>query len=175
MSEALTKVRLDKWLWAARFFRTRSLATAAAEAGRIQIAGERAKPAKLLKAGDRLEVRIGPYRWDVTVTALADRRGSAAVARTLYTESETSLAERLVRIAEIRASRPGSPLWRGRPTKKLRRDFDRATDGHAARVGDGSFSDTDAVGADAADFDASRDADFDLGDADPESFDDDVD
>jgi ribosome-associated heat shock protein Hsp15 len=125
MSDPLHRVRLDKWLWAARFFRTRSLATAAAEAGRVHVGGERAKPAKALKIGDRLDVRIGPWRWSVDVVALAERRGPASVARTLYVERPESIAERLALAAQQRASRPSNPLHRGRPTKKQRRDFDR--------------------------------------------------
>lgn len=125
MSAVPDKVRLDKWLWCARFFRTRSLATTAVEAGRVQVNDERAKPAKAIRVGDRLDVRIGAYRWRVVVHGVAERRGPAAVARTLYAETEASLAERLERVAQIRAARPSNPLHRGRPTKKLRRDFDR--------------------------------------------------
>lgn len=124
MSEPPARVRIDKWLWAARFFKTRSLAAAAVEGGKVLVGGERVKPARGVKAGDRVEVRIGPYRWTVTVLGLAERRGPAEQARQLYAEAEESRAARERTAAEVRAARAASPLQRGRPTKKLRRQLE---------------------------------------------------
>src|SRR3954465_10136602 len=90
-------MRLDKWLWAARFFKTRSLAQQALAAGRVQLNGERTKPAHEVKMGDRVVVRVNEWRWEVTVRALSERRGPAAEARKLYDETEASRAERLGR------------------------------------------------------------------------------
>src|SRR4030081_1537610 len=81
------RVRLDKWLWAARFFKTRSLAADAVETGKVEVNGERAKRAKQLQVGDSLRIRLGPYHYIVTVRALSERRGPASVAATLYEES----------------------------------------------------------------------------------------
>src|SRR3954470_15801409 len=79
-------VRIDKWLWAARFFKTRSLATDAVVAGHVQLNGTRVKPAKDVRAGDEVEVRIGTQQWSLVVRGVSDKRGPAAVARTLYEE-----------------------------------------------------------------------------------------
>ncbi|MBI1396332.1 MAG: RNA-binding protein [Betaproteobacteria bacterium] len=122
------RVRIDKWLWAARFFKTRSLASTAVEGGKVQVGGERVKPARALKVGDQLSVRIGPYQWSITVCALSDRRGPAPEARKLYVESEESRVARETLAARIRAERPANPLHRGRPTKKARRELDRLQD-----------------------------------------------
>src|SRR5437588_9240656 len=84
MSESDTRVRIDKWLWAARFYKTRSLAADAVDAGKAKLNGERVKPAKLLKPGDMLSIRNGQSSWEVTVLSLSERRGSAMVASTLY-------------------------------------------------------------------------------------------
>ncbi|MGQ9685216.1 MAG: RNA-binding S4 domain-containing protein [Thiobacillaceae bacterium] len=123
------RVRVDKWLWAARFFKTRSLATKAVEGGKVKLNGDRVKPSKELKPGDRLLVHIGTYEWDITVVALSDRRGPASEARTLYLEDEKSRArrERQVRERRLHAS-PGEGL-KGRPTKKSRRQIHRFTEG----------------------------------------------
>ena len=85
------KVRLDKWLWAARFFKTRALAATAIETGKVEVNGERAKRAKALQVGDSLRIRIGPYNHIVTVRALSENRGPAPVAAKLYEETEESL------------------------------------------------------------------------------------
>ena len=84
------KVRLDKWLWAARFFKTRSLAQAAVAGGKVRVGGERVKPAKELAVGDGLTIRIGEFEWAVTVKALSDKRGPAQLARKLYEEDEAN-------------------------------------------------------------------------------------
>lgn len=83
-------MRVDKWLWAARFFKTRSLAADAVDGGKVQVNQERVKPAKLVKLGDEVRVRQGPYEHIVTVTGTAEKRGPASVAALLYTESEAS-------------------------------------------------------------------------------------
>jgi ribosome-associated heat shock protein Hsp15 len=124
-----TAVRLDRWLWAARFFRTRSLAQEAVEGGDVRLNGERVKPARALKVGDRLEIRIGAYGWIVTVQALSVRRGPASVARQLYEESEESRLARQAKVAAHRAELNPSAALHGRPTKRDRRQFDRLNDG----------------------------------------------
>ena len=117
------KVRLDKWLWAARFFKTRSLAVDAIEAGKVQVNGERAKRAKLIQVGNEVRVRHGPYEHVVTVTGVSDRRGSATVAATLYTETPQSIAHR-ERLQQ--QMRDASGEWeKGKPTKRDRRELDR--------------------------------------------------
>jgi len=118
-------MRLDKWVWAARFFKTRSLARQAVEGGKVKINGERTKPAKELRLGDELTLHIGAYEWRVRVAQLSDKRGAAAVARTLYEEHEASRARRIEQVAMRRiAADPGSNR-RGRPTKRERRELDR--------------------------------------------------
>jgi len=115
-------MRLDKWLWAARFFKTRALAVEAIEAGHVTLNGERAKPAKVVKAGDRLLVRRAPFEHVIAVKELSDRRGPAAVAATLYEESAESKAKRSALAAEMKAQ--PQPRFKGRPTKKTRRDYE---------------------------------------------------
>ena len=122
------RVRIDKWLWAARFYKTRALAAAAVEGGKAQVNGERVKPAKLLRAGDALIVRNGPFEWDITVLALSERRGPAAEAAKLYRESEESRKAREEKAALIKAERQSNPVFvKGRPTKKQRRQIIRFT------------------------------------------------
>lgn len=111
-------VRLDKWLWAARFYKTRSLATAAVTAGEVRVARERVKPARDVKPGDELQVRRGDDVMDVVVRALSDVRGPAPVAQRLYEETEES-RERRAKAAERRAlvREPALDI-KGRPTKR---------------------------------------------------------
>jgi ribosome-associated heat shock protein Hsp15 len=116
-------MRIDKWLWAARFFKTRTLAVQAIEAGHVSVNGERAKPAKALKPGDTVVVRRPPFEHTVLVKALSERRGPAAEAALLYEETEESRARRTVLAAELKAL--PSPRFKGRPTKKTRRDYER--------------------------------------------------
>jgi ribosome-associated heat shock protein Hsp15 len=116
-------MRIDKWLWAARFFKTRTLAVQAIEAGHVSVNGERAKPAKALKPGDTVVVRRPPFEHTVLVKALSERRGPAAEAALLYEETEESRARRTVLAAEMKAL--PSPRFKGRPTKKTRRDYER--------------------------------------------------
>ncbi len=117
------RVRIDKWLWAARFFKTRSLATEAVDGGKVDVNGARVKPAKLVGVGDQVRVRVGPQLFVVDVTDTAERRGSATVAATLYVETVES-AEARARDAEQR--RLGAVGFdEGRPDKRDRRDFNK--------------------------------------------------
>jgi ribosome-associated heat shock protein Hsp15 len=116
-------MRLDKWLWAARFFKTRSLAVEGIEAGHVSVNGERAKPAKMLKTGDQVVVRRAPFVHTLVVKALSDKRGSATVAAGLFDETEESRARRTALAAEMKAL--PQPSFKGRPTKKTRRDYER--------------------------------------------------
>jgi ribosome-associated heat shock protein Hsp15 len=111
-------VRLDKWLWAARFFKTRSLATDAIDLGRVRLAGERIKPAREVRVGERYEISLGQTRVDIVVRAVSDVRGPAPVARTLYEETAESV-ERRQRRAEVRryGAEPAQDI-KGRPTKR---------------------------------------------------------
>jgi ribosome-associated heat shock protein Hsp15 len=119
------EVRIDKWLWAARFYKARGAATDAAVGGRVRVNGERAKPSKLVRAGDTVEVTVGTERRIVNVLDVADRRGSATVAATLYAETPESLAAREQQAVERRLAGPlGSDLG-GRPTKQARRRLDK--------------------------------------------------
>ena len=117
------RVRIDKWLWAARFFKTRGLAAIAIDGGKVQANGERAKPAKLVKPGDRLLIRSGPYVWDITIVALSVRRGPAAEAAKLFAESEDGRRTREEKRAMMRSERLDDPFSGGRPTKKARRQM----------------------------------------------------
>lgn len=114
-------VRLDKWLWAARFFKTRSLATEAVNGGKVELNGLRPKPSKDVKIGDQLRVRLGPFVHDITIRGLAERRGPASVAAQLYEESADSVAAR-ERLREQHRLAPSAQYEEGgRPTKKDRR------------------------------------------------------
>ena len=117
-------VRVDKWLWAARFFKTRGAATDAVLGGHVQVNGARVKPARDVAVGDRLEITRGHERWTVVVTGLADRRGPASVAATLYDETPESVEERQRRRAERRVARPLGADLTARPTKRDRRRLD---------------------------------------------------
>jgi ribosome-associated heat shock protein Hsp15 len=124
------RVRLDKWLWAARFYKTRALAHDAIEAGRVRLAGERVKPSREVRVDDVLNLHINEYEWVVTVLKLSERRGPASVARELYAETEASLAARLAAIEQRRLMvEPGVGL-RGRPSKKDMRLIHRFTESH---------------------------------------------
>jgi ribosome-associated heat shock protein Hsp15 len=120
----MNEVRIDKWLWAARFFKTRSVATAAAAGGRVRVNGERAKPSKPVRAGDTVEVTIGTMRRTVNVLEVAERRGSASVAATVYAETPESLSAREQQAAERRLDRPLGADLGARPTKQARRRLD---------------------------------------------------
>jgi ribosome-associated heat shock protein Hsp15 len=117
----VTGVRIDKWLWAARFYKTRSAATEAVLGGRVHVGDTRVKPSRELKVGETVEVTLGTVRRTVVVAALADRRGPASVAQTLYEETAESIAARERAAAERRLS---TPIFGGRPTKVERRRLD---------------------------------------------------
>jgi ribosome-associated heat shock protein Hsp15 len=121
----MTGVRMDKWLWAARFFKTRSLAARACDLGRIQANGQPAKPAREVRSGDLLHVKNDGGDFQLEVLALSAMRGPAAVARTLYRETEASRELRL-KLAEERKSMPHfEALREGKPSKRDRREIDR--------------------------------------------------
>ena len=120
----MDRVRLDRWLWAARFYKTRSAATDAVLGGRVHLNAERVRPAKDVRVGDRLEVTIGDVRRTVVVLGLAEKRGPAAVAATLYEETPESVALREQRAAERRLARPLGADLGARPTKQDRRRLD---------------------------------------------------
>ncbi len=125
MSELQT-MRLDKWLWCARFYKTRSLAVEEIGKGRVTVNGQNAKASRELRAGDTVALRQGPVARTVVVRGLMPSRGPASVAQGLYAETAQSLAER-ERLAEQRrlAPEPAATLTEGRPTKRDRRDIDR--------------------------------------------------
>jgi ribosome-associated heat shock protein Hsp15 len=120
----MEQVRVDKWLWAARFFKTRSLATDAVVGGHVQLNGARVKPAKDVRVGDTLELRIGTVQWSLVVTGLSDKRGPASVARTLYEETAESAAAREAQRIARGLSRPLGADLGERPTKQARRRLD---------------------------------------------------
>ena len=121
--EGPDRVRLDKWLWAARFYKTRSIAVDAIDAGKVQVNGERAKRAKLLQVGNEVLIRNGPYEQVVHVTGLSERRGSATIAQGLYTETDASREAREKLAAQMRAY--GGDWDKGKPTKQDRRAISR--------------------------------------------------
>jgi ribosome-associated heat shock protein Hsp15 len=123
------RMRLDKWLWAARFYKTRSLAVQAIDGGRVKLNGERAKPSKDVKPGDLIELRAGELRWHVEVRAVSARRGPAAEAAKLYAETDASRARREQALALRRAGPHPAQDARGRPTKRDRRMIRRFTGG----------------------------------------------
>ena len=117
----MTSVRIDKWLWAARFFKTRALAAKACELGRIQASGQRVKAAREVRLGDKLRISNDSGDFDIEVLGLSDVRGPAAVAQTLYQETEASREQRLKVAAERKALYQFEPRPQGRPTKRDRR------------------------------------------------------
>jgi ribosome-associated heat shock protein Hsp15 len=118
------QVRIDKWLWAARLFKTRTAATEAVLGGRVHVNGERAKPSKVVRAGDIIEVTMRTVRWTLAVTGVAERRGPASVAATMYTETPDSRAAREQQALERRLARPLGADLGARPTKQARRRLD---------------------------------------------------
>lgn len=119
------KVRLDKWLWAARFFKTRALAVEAVEGGKVQVNGDRPKRARLLQLGDEVRVRVGPYEHLVTVRGLSDRRGPASQAAALYEETDASRSAREALSVQLKSLHSLFGPEKGRPTKKDRREIER--------------------------------------------------
>ncbi|MCE4535999.1 RNA-binding S4 domain-containing protein [Pelomonas sp. P7] len=129
MSEAPASMRLDKWLWAARFYKTRALAVEEINLGRVRIGGQPVKPARDVKVGDLISVRIGPLVREVEVKGLSNQRGPAPQAQALYAETPASITAREA-AAEARrlAPEPAATITQGRPTKQDRRrlaDWDR--------------------------------------------------
>ncbi len=129
----MERVRIDRWVWAARFAKTRSAATELCLAGHVHVGGERAKPAKEVKPGDEVEIRLGGIRRTVVVTGIADRRGSATVAATLYAETPESLAAREQQQLERKLARPLGADLGARPTKQDRRRLEALRKGRQRR------------------------------------------
>lgn len=124
----VSNLRIDKWLWAARFFKTRTLASDAVDTGKVKVGGERVKPARSLRIGDELAIDNGSDTWEVEVLGLSDKRGAAPVARLLYAETAASIARREQSQEERKLFRePGSTI-KGRPTKRDRRQLSKAGD-----------------------------------------------
>ena len=118
---AADAVRLDLWLWAARFFKTRSLAKQAIETGKVEIGGQRAKASRSVRVGDALRVVRGEETFEIEVRGLSDVRGPASVAQTLYAESDASRARRVETLAQLRAARAGYQPPESKPDKRARR------------------------------------------------------
>lgn len=122
-------MRLDKWLWAARFYKTRSLATDEIGKGRVQVNSQDAKPARDIKAGDTVQMRQGPVTRTVVIRGLSQQRGAAPVAQQLYEETPDSVRQRELAAEQRRLnSEPAGSLAHGRPTKRDRRSLDKAQD-----------------------------------------------
>jgi len=130
MSEERPKVRLDKWLWAARFYKTRALAVEAIEGGRVEVGGARVKRAKLIQVGDVIRLRLGPYEHMISVVGLSERRGPASVAATLYEETPESKKIREELQLRMKAAAPQFAYDSGKPTKKQRRDIEKLRGSH---------------------------------------------
>jgi ribosome-associated heat shock protein Hsp15 len=129
MNSESAKLRIDKWLWAARFFKTRSLAAQAVEGGKVKLNQQRMKPAKEIHVGDVVEMQIGNYTWEITVLGLSARRGPAEEARMLYSESAQSQARRQAQMAARSLQEEPAAQIHGRPTKRDRRRLGRFTGG----------------------------------------------
>ena len=127
--DAATAVRLDKWLWAARFYKTRSAATEAVLGGKVDVNGDGAKPARTVRAGDTIVVRVAPYRFEVAVTGVGERRGTAAQAAELYQETQASVAARALLADQLRLA-PSLEFSEGRPSKKDRRAIEKLRGRH---------------------------------------------
>lgn len=121
----LAKMRIDKWLWCARFFKTRSLATQAVDSGKVKLDAQRVKPARDISRGNRLTIQVGDIVWDIEVLGLTAHRGPAPVAQALYRETEASKARREQQILAHQAHREPSAQLKGRPTKRDRRQIRR--------------------------------------------------
>lgn len=127
-AEKTLSVRLDKWLWAARFFKTRSLATEAVKGGRVHVNGQRIKPGKAAEIGQRISINKAAQRFEVVVLALSDKRGSFSIAQTLYQETAESLAKREEEtLLRKLANQSIATQEKGRPTKRNRRQIVRFT------------------------------------------------
>lgn len=125
--QANTEIRLDKWLWAARFFKTRALAAEAVTGGKVNINGARTKPSRAIRPGDELTIRRGSYEWTVIVKGSSRLRGPASQAQQLYEETEESKRKREAAAAQLKLERPTEFDSPGRPSKKDRRAMERWT------------------------------------------------
>ena len=125
MTENDDRVRLDKWLWAARFYKTRSLAAEAIAGGKVQVNGDRVKRAKPVQIGDEVRMRLGAYEHQILVRALSERRGPASDAAQLYEEKPESRAAREALALQLKSLHAAFVPERGRPTKKDRRDIQK--------------------------------------------------
>ncbi len=124
-SEAPGTVRLDKWLWAARFYKTRALAAEAIDGGKVDVNGDRAKRAKAVRAGDQIQLRQPPYAWHLVVRGLSERRGPASVAVTLYEETRESREARELLALRMKSMPPPLFTEKGKPSKKQRREINQ--------------------------------------------------
>ena len=122
----MDNVRIDKWLWAARFFKTRSLATDAVDNGRVRLDGERIKPARAVKLDDKLLIDNGAEVWEVLVLGISDQRGGAPVARLLYEETAASVRKRETDLEARKLYPEPATAIKGRPTKRDRRAISKA-------------------------------------------------
>jgi len=129
MTDFAARLRFDKWLWAARFYKTRSLAAQAIEGGKARVNDARVKASRDVKPGDTVAVRAGELEWTVTVLGISDKRGPASAAALLYNEGEESRARRELMLAKRRAGPKPDPDARGRPTKRDRRLIHKFTEG----------------------------------------------
>lgn len=125
MTETDDRVRLDKWLWAARFYKTRSLAAEAIAGGKVQVNGERVKRAKPMQIGDEVRIRQGPYEHQIVVREISERRGPASDAARMYAEKPESRAAREAMTLQLKSLHAAFVPERGRPTKKDRREIER--------------------------------------------------
>jgi ribosome-associated heat shock protein Hsp15 len=123
------RVRIDKWLWAARFFKTRALAAEAIDGGKVEVNSDRAKRARAVHVGDRIRIRLGPYEHQVTVTGISERRGNATLAASLYTEDSESKAARERLAEQHRLARTAFDFGEGKPSKQQRREIRRLKEG----------------------------------------------
>jgi ribosome-associated heat shock protein Hsp15 len=124
----MDNVRIDKWLWAARFFKTRSLATDAIDNGKVRVEGERVKPARPVKVDDKLLIDNGAEVWEVRVLGISDKRGAAPVARLLYEETHESVSKREHELEARKLYREPGTTIKGRPTKRDRRALSKASE-----------------------------------------------
>ena len=121
MTDSITRQRLDKWLWAARFYKTRALAVEAINGGKVHLNQQRVKPGRNIQSGDILTISRAPYQYHITIIALATRRGPAPEAQQLYQESDDSIAQREFMRHQIKNQLLGAPITHARPNKRERR------------------------------------------------------
>jgi ribosome-associated heat shock protein Hsp15 len=131
MNEDNEKLRIDKWLWVARFYKTRSLAAEAVDSGKVKVNSVLAKPAKTVGEGDKLELRLGRFVFDIEVRGISNKRGSAPDAQKLYRETDESKAKRVLLAEQLRVDAPLF-LFKGRPSKRDRRQIAKFHKTHEA-------------------------------------------